>query len=57
MCYEERERQLSTCGIDVLSEMRESERKEPGEIPNKDEGEIGWMKDMEKEGQNGKRKK
>jgi hypothetical protein len=32
----------------VCSEMREREReiKEQGEIPNKDEGEIGWMKEI-----------
>jgi hypothetical protein len=33
MCYEERERQLSTCGC---SEMRKRERKERGEILNEE---------------------
>jgi hypothetical protein len=44
MCYEEREKiehMWNGC-----SEMRERERKEPGEIPNKDEGKIGWMKEI-----------
>jgi hypothetical protein len=44
MCYEERERQLSTCGMDVAK--CERERKERGEVLNEDGREIGWMKEI-----------
>jgi hypothetical protein len=36
MCYDER----------ANVEWRERERKERGEIPNEDESEIGWMKEI-----------
>jgi hypothetical protein len=38
-CAMRRERQLSTCGMDVVKR-RETERKERGEILNEDEREI-----------------
>jgi hypothetical protein len=43
-CAMRRERQLSTCGMDVAK--WEMERKERGEILNEDGREIGWMKEI-----------
>ncbi|CAH1377010.1 unnamed protein product [Tenebrio molitor] len=40
-CAMRREQMWNGC-----SEMRERERKERGEIPNEDESEIGWMKEI-----------
>jgi hypothetical protein len=45
LCYEERDRQWSTCGMDVVKLEREG-GKEWGEIPNENGRGIGWMKEV-----------